>query len=365
MANTIAAGWQHRIALFLSAFVVSLLASVPALAAPLKVAFVYYGPIGDHGWTYQHELGRKAVEKEFGDKVVTTYVENVPEGAEAEKVIRKLAADGNQLIFTTSYGFGPYTLAAAKDFPKVWFDHATGDKTAANVGTYQSRFYEGAYLLGVIAGKMSKSHTIGFVGSFPIPEVIRNIDAYTLGARSSNPAIKTKVVWVNTWFDPDKERKAAEDLIAQGADVLAQNTDSPSPLLVARDKGVYAFGWNSDMSHYSAKAQLTANIQNWSVYYIKEVGDALAGKWKPEATSWGFKEGMVQLAPYSTDVPVDVLKLVEEKKKELTAGSFFVFTGPIKDQSGAVKVAAGAKLPEDQMWAINWYVEGVDGTLPK
>lgn len=355
----------QRLAAACATYFLALLASISAAAAPLKVAFVYYGPIGDHGWTYQHEQGRQAVQKEFGDKVVTSYVENVPESAEAEKVLRKLVADGNQLIFTTSYGYGPMTLAVAKDNPKVWFEHATGDKTASNVGTYQSRFYEGAYLLGVIAGKMSKSHVIGFVGSFPIPEVIRNIDAYTLGARSSNPAVKTKVVWVDTWFDPEKERKAAEDLIAQGADVLAQNTDSPSPLLVARDKGIYAFGWNSDMSHYSPKTQLTANIQNWSVYYIKEVGDALAGKWKAESTAWGFKEGMVQLAPYSTDVPVDVLKQVEGRKKALASGSFFVFTGPIKDQSGATRVAAGAKLPEDQLWSMNWFVEGVDSPLPK
>lgn len=355
----------QSLAMTFATFAFVFCAVTSAGAAPLKVAFVYYGPIGDHGWTYQHEQGRLAVQKQFGDKVATTYVENVPENAEAEKVLRKLVADGNQLIFTTSYGYGPMTLAVAKDNPKVWFEHATGEKTTANVGTYQSRFYEGAYLLGVIAGKMSKSHTIGFVGSVPIPEVIRNIDAYTLGARSVDPAAKTKVAWVNTWFDPEKERKAAEDLIAGGADVLAQNTDSPSPLLVARDKGIYAFGWNSDMSHYSAKAQLTANVQNWSVYYVKEVGDALAGKWKPESTAWGFKEDMVQLAPYSTSVPVDVLKLAEDRKKALASGSLFVFTGPIKDQGGAVRVAAGAKLPEDQLWSMNWLVEGVDGALPK
>jgi nucleoside-binding protein len=251
--------------------------ATPTLAEPLKIAFVYLGPVGDGGWTYQHDQGRIALQKALGDKVKTTYVENVPESADAERVIRQLAADGNKLIFTTSFGYMEPTLKVAKLFPKVYFEHATGYKTAPNMATYQTRFYEGAYLLGVIAGKMTKTNVLGFVGSFPIPEVVRNLDAYTLGARSVNPKIKTKVIWVDTWYDPGKERQAAETLVAQGADMLAQNTDSPAVVQVAEEKKVHAFGWDSDMAKYGPHAELTANTENWGVYYIQEAKRVLNG----------------------------------------------------------------------------------------
>lgn len=339
-------------------------AAAAADGAPLKVAFVYLNPVGDGGWTYQHDLGRQAVEKQFGDQVKITTIENVPETADAERVIRQLAADGNQLIFTTSFGYMDPTLKVARAFPNVHFDHATGYKTAANVGNYQARFYEGAYLLGVIAGRMTKSNTLGFVGSFPIPEVVRNIDAFTLGAQSVNPKIRTKVVWVDAWYDPAKERQAAETLIAQGADVLCQNTDSPATLQVAQEKGVYAFGWDSDMTRFAPKAHLSSNIENWAVYYVKEVQDQLAGTWKPEATKWGFHEDMVRLAPLNAAIPADVVKLVEARKQAIAAGQLPIFSGPLKDQGGAVKVAAGAVLPEDALWSLNWFVEGVEGRLP-
>lgn len=334
-------------------------------AGPLKVAFVYLGPVGDGGWTYQHDQGRLAIEKEFGSKIKTTYVENVPETADAERVIRQLAVDGNQLIFTTSFGYMDPTIKVAKAFPKVHFVHATGYKTAPNVGTYQTRFYEGAYLLGIIAGKMTKSNTLGFVGSFPVPEVVRNLDAYTLGAKSVNPKVKTKVVWVNTWYDPGKERQAAETLVAQGADMLAQNTDSPAVVQVAEEKGVHAFGWDSDMAKYGPKAHLTANTENWGVYYSQAVRNELAGTWKPEKTFWGIKENLVVLSGLNSEVPADVAKLFNEKKKEIVDGKLLPFAGPLKDNAGAVKVAAGSTLPMGDLMGINWLVDGVEGSLPK
>ena len=338
-----------------------------ALAAePLKVAFVYVEPVGDTGWSYQHDIARRALEKQFGAKIKTTFVENVPATADAERVIRQLAAQGNDLIFTTSFGYMEPTLKVAKLFPKVKFEHNTGYKTAANVVTYEARFHEGAYLLGVMAGKTTKSNTLGFVGSFPIPEVVRNINAFTLGARSVNPAVKTKVIWVDTWYDPGKERQAAETLIAQGADVLAQNTDSPAVVQTAEKKGVYAFGWDSDMSKYGPRAQLTANTQNWLVYYADEVQKVLDGKWTGNReTKWGIAENMVVLAPLNKSVPAETAKVFEERRAALHAKKLDPFAGPITDNKGAVKVAAGAALPLKDVMSINWYVEGVEGSVPK
>ena len=337
-----------------------------AAAEPLKVAFVYVGPVGDGGWSYQHNLGRLALEKALGPKVKTTYVESVAEGADAERVIRKLAASGNDVIFTTSFGFMEPTLKVAKQFPKVHFEHATGYKTAPNMSAYEVRFYEGSYLLGLLAGKMTKTNTLGFIGSHPIPEVIRNINAFTLGARSVNPKIQTKVIWVDTWYDPGKERAAAETLIAQGADVLSQNTDSPAAVQVAQEKGKYAFGWDSDMSKYGPKAHLTANTENWSLYYIQVAKEALAGK--PvggRKTLWGLKEGAVVLTPLNPAVPADVAKLFEEKKQAIAAGTLMPFAGPIKDNAGAAKVPAGKSMTIDELMAFSWYVEGVASSIPK
>jgi basic membrane protein A len=332
---------------------------------PLKVAFVYLGPIGDAGWTFAHDQGRLMLEKELGSKVKTTYVENVPETADAERVIRQLAADGNKLIFTTSFGYMEPTLKVAKAFPNVYFEHATGYKTAPNVGVYQARFYEGAYLLGVLAGKMTKSNTLGFVGSFPIPEVIRNIDAFTLGAQSVNPAIKTKVIWVNTWYDPGKERQAAEALVAQGADVMCQNTDSPATVQVAQEKGVYAFGWDTDMTRFAPKAELSANTNNWGVYYVAAAKRVLEGKWKPDDTRWGLKEGLVVMGPLNAVIPPPVAKIFDDTRQAIIDGKLLPFQGPLKDQSGAIKAAAGSSLPMDQVMGINWYVQGVEGSIPK
>lgn len=334
-------------------------------AEPLKVAFVYVGPVGDAGWTYAHDQGRLMLEKQLGSKIKTTFVESVPEGADSERVIRQLAADGNKLIFTTSFGYMEPTLKVAKAFPKVMFEHATGYKQAPNMATYQARFYEGAYLLGVIAGGMTKSNIIGVVGSYPIPEVIRNINAYTLGAQSVNPKVTTKVIWANSWYDPGKERAAAEALIAQGADVLSQNTDSPATLQVAQEKGKFAFGWDSDMLKFAPKAHLSANTLNWGPYYIQRVQAMLDGKWKSGDTIYGLKEGMVQMSPVNAVVPAAVAKNFEEKKKAITEGKLLPFAGPVKDQKGTIKVAAGASMPMKELMGINWYVQGVEGSIPK
>ena len=340
-------------------------AASAAAAEPLKVAFVYVGPVGDAGWTYAHEQGRLAMEKALGDKVKTTYVESVPEGADAERVIRKLAVDGNKLIFATSFGYMNSMEKVARAFPNVIFEHATGYKHAKNLGTYETRLYEAAYLDGVIAGKMTKSNILGVVASFPVPEVIRNVDAFTLGAQSVNPAIRTKVVWVNSWYDPAKERQAAEALIAQGADILSQNTDSPAMLQAAQERGVYAFGWDSDMSKFAPKAHLTAGVNDWGDFYIKTAQAVIAGTWKTSDIHGGLQEGMVKMAPLNPVVPAAAVKAFEDKKAAIAQGRFHPFQGPIQDQSGAIRIAAGADMPPDQMMGLDFYVKGVEGTLQK
>ncbi len=341
-------------------------ASVASAAdAPLKMAWVYVGPVGDGGWTFAHDVGRKAAVKALGDKIQTTFVESVPEGADAERVIRDLAAKGNRIIFTTSFGYMEPTLKVAKSFPKVEFYHATGFKSDKNVTIYNSRMYEPAYLAGIIAGHVSKSGVLGFVASFPIPEVVRNINAYTMGARTVNPKITTKVVWVNTWYDPSKERQAAEALIGQGADVLLQNTDSSAVLQAAQDKGVNAFGWDSDMTAYAPKAHLASAVEVWGGYYTKVAEAALAGK-PIKTTMWGgMKEGFNDLVSVNASVPAAAKKAVDEKATALKAGSFSVFTGPIKAQDGSIKVAAGKTMTDKEIDSVNWYVEGVEGQLPK
>jgi basic membrane protein A len=353
-------------ALYLALLVFASSAGAQTQPDPLKVAFVYVGPVGDAGWSFQHDLGRRDLEQALGPKVKTTYVESVAEGADAERVIRRLAASGNSLIFTTSFGFMEATLKVAKQFPKIRFEHATGYKTAPNVSAYEVRFYEGAYLLGLLAGKMTKTNTLGFIGSHPVPEVIRNLNAFTLGARSVNPKIQTKVIWVNAWYDPGKERQAAETLIAQGADVLSQNTDSPAAVQVAQEKGKYAFGWDSDMSKYGPRAHLTANTQDWSIYYIAEAKKALNGTWTGgRKTRWGLKENAIVLSKLNPAVPSDVAKLFEQAKRAIAAGTLIPFAGPIKDNTGVVKVAAGKEMTVDELTALNWYVEGVASSLPK
>jgi simple sugar transport system substrate-binding protein len=339
--------------------------SVAHAADPLKAGFVYIGPTGDHGWTYSHDQGRKKMEAESGGKVTTSFVENVPETADAERVFRDMAQKGHKVIFGTSCGYMNQMVKVAKAFPNTTFMHATGYKTAKNLGVYDVRTYEGSYMLGVVAGKMSKNNKIGYVGSIPIPEVIRNINAFTIGARSVNPNITTKVIWVNSWFDPGKEREAALAHIAQGADVLMQNTDSPAVVQTAQEKGVLAFGWDSDMSKFGGKAHLAASILNWDVIYKKVVADVQAGTWKSGDIWWGVKEGAVDIDNFGADVPADVKKLAEERRDAIKAGKLHPFTGPLKDQSGKELLAAGKSYSDAELKKMNFYVEGVEGSIPK
>jgi basic membrane protein A len=336
----------------------------PTKAEALKVGFIYVGPVGDAGWTFAHDNGRKHIEQKFGDKIKTTFVEKVPEGADAERVIRDLVSQGNKLIFATSFGFGDAMEKVAKDHPDVKFEHATGYKTSENLRVYEAKFYEDAYMAGVVAGSMTKTNTIGFVGSFPIPEVLRNINAFTLGARSVNPKVVTKVVWVNTWFDPPKESEAAQALINQKADVLLQNTDSTAVLQTAEKNGKYAFGWDSDMSAFATKAHLGSAIVNWGPYYEKAVNDVLNGSWKTADTKWGTKEGANDLIKIADAVPDSAKKRVDEIKNGLKAGTFNVFVGPIKDNTGKVVLDKDAIADDAWKGKINFYVEGVDGKIP-
>lgn len=331
---------------------------------PLKIGFVYIGPISDHGWTYQHDVARRAIEEKFGDQVKTSYVESVPEGADSERVIRQLAVSGNELIFTTSFGYMNPTIRVARRFPKVKFEQGTGYKTAPNVSTYLARFYEGRYVTGTLAGKMSKSGVIGYIGSFPIPEVIRGINAFTLALRRINPEAVVKVIWVNSWYDPGKEGDAAKTLIDQGADIIVQHTDSPAPLQVAQQRGVWGIGQASDMSAYAPEAQLTAVINNWSDYYIDRTQAVLDGTWKSQSVWYGIKEGMIKFAPFHKAVPAEVVDTVEAVRLGVASGEIIPFSGPIKNQGGEVVVAEGESLSDAELLKMDWYVEGVKGRLP-
>jgi simple sugar transport system substrate-binding protein len=335
-----------------------------AAPAPLKIAFAYVGPVGDGGWTFAHDNGRKALEAEFGNKIVTSFVENVPESADAERVIRDLASQGNQLIFGTTFGYMEPMLKVATDFPNAKFEHATGYKTAANLRTYDSRTYEGAYMAGVIAGTMTKTNTLGFVASIPIPEVIRNINSFTMGAQSVNPKIKTKVVWVNGWFDPPKETEAATSLINAGADILFQNTDSSAVLQTAEKMGKRAFGWDSDMTAYGPKAHLGSAIINWAPYYTKAVKEALDGTWATGGVWWGVKEGAIDMVSMADDLPAETKAKVESIKAGLKDGSFHPWTGPIVGQDGKQVLAKGVVADDAFMGGVKFYVKGVEGKVP-
>ncbi|MFM0000311.1 MULTISPECIES: BMP family ABC transporter substrate-binding protein [Paraburkholderia] len=337
-----------------------------AATQPIGIAFVYLGNPGDAGWTYAHEQGVKALEAKFGDKVKVTRVENVPESADSERVFRDLASKGNKIVVGSSFGFQDFELKVAKDFPDAVFEHATGYKKAANFATYDVRTYQSAYLAGLVAGYTTKSNTLGFVGSVPVPEVVRNINAFTMGARSVNPNARVKVVWINSWFDPGREKQAAETLIGQGADVLIQNTDSTATMQTAEQKKVHAFGWDSDMKKFGPNAQLGACVSNWGVYYTHLVDQVMAGTWNNSPVWWGLKEKAIDLADINTDaVSPAAQKALSQKRDDIVAGKFNPFAGPIMDQSGAVKVAAGKSLSDPELLRLNWFVQGVDGSLPK
>ena len=330
----------------------------------LKIGFIYVGPIGDMGWSYQHEVGRRALVEQFKDKIDTSYLENVNEGPDAERSIEQLVRTGHKLIYTTSFGFMDATAKVAKKYPDVMFEHATGYKRDKNLATYSGRFYEGRYIMGQIAAKMSKSGTIGYIGSFPIPEVVSGINAMMLGAQSVRPDMKVKIIWVNTWYDPGKEAAAARALADQGADILTQHTDSAAAMQFANERGIFAFGQDSDMIKFGPKAQLTAIVNNWTPYYVDRVNLALDKKWATGDVWGGLNSKIVQMAPY-TNMPDDVKKLAMETEAAITAGTLHPFKCPVLGQDGkAVECKGGANLDDGQILSMNYFIKGIDDKLP-
>lgn len=340
--------------------------AVGALAqGKTKVGFVYVGPIGDHGWSYQHHQGLLAVKKELGDKVETTHVENVPEGPDAERVIDQLASQGHSIIFTTSFGFMNPTLKVAAKYPNVKFEHVSGFKRADNVATVNGRYYEGRYVAGILAAKASKSGTIGYIASFPIPEVVMGINAAYLGAKSVNPAVKFKIIWVSTWFDPGKEADAAKALADQGADVLFQHTDSPAAPKFAEERKIFAIGQASEMKAFAPNAILTSLVNNWSPYYVSRVKAAMDGSWKSGDVWGGLGQGMLQVSPYGPGVAADAKALADAARDKIAKGELHPFTGPLNKQDGTEFLKAGEKIADGALSGMNFYVQGIDGALPK
>ncbi len=356
---------MQKIASIASTITLALALSTGALAADkLKIGFVYVGPVGDFGYSYQHDQGRLAMQKALGDKVETTFLENVPEN-DSERSIEQLARTGHKLIFTTSFGYMDPTLKVAKKYPDVMFEHATGYKRDKNVATYSARFHEGRYVIGQIAGKMTKSNTIGYVAAFPIPEVVSGINSFYLGALSTNPNVKLKIVWANTWFDPGKEADAAKALLAQGADIISQHTDSAAPLQEAEKAGKLGFGQASNMERFAPKAQLSAIIDDWSGYYTARAQLALDGKWTSTDTWDGIGKKMVIMAPFK-NMPDDVKAMAEKTTAAIGSGALNPFKCPVLDQAGKDQCKAGAAALEDgQVLSMNWYVKGIDDKVPQ
>lgn len=335
---------------------------------PLKVGFVFVSPIGEAGWTYQHNQGRLAMEKALGARVQTTAIEAVAEGADSERVMRDLAAQGHTLIFATSFGYLDPALRVAAEFPQVAFEHAGGYKTAKNLNTYNARYYEARYLAGLLAGKSSKNGVAGYVAGFPVPEVIQGINAFALGMRAANPQAQVKVLWLNTWFDPPRERDAALTLINQGADVLTNHSGSPAVPQTAqahfKSKGVRVIAYQSDMSRFAPDAQLTAITHQWGAYYTRVAEAVLKGTWQAKPVWGGMKDGFVALAPFSNSVPADVASLVKKREADIVAGRFHPFSGQLLDNTGEVRQATGV-MDDATLAGMNWFVQGVVGSLPK
>lgn len=334
-------------------------------ADKLKVGFIYVGPTGDFGWSYEHDQGRQAIEAALGDRVETTFVESVPESADSERVMTQMALSGHDLIFATSFNYMDHVLNVAKKFPNVKFEHATGFKRSDNVSTYSARFYEGRTVIGHVAGNMTKSNTIGYIASYPIPEVIRGINAAYIAAKKVNPDVKMKIVWVYTWFDPGKEADAATALIAQGADIIMQHTDSPAAMTIAEEKGIYAFGQASDMKQFGPNARLSSIIDNWGPYYVARAQAALDGTWTSTDTWDGIAPGMVGIGEFSDKVPADVKASATAIKDALAAGTMHSFTGPLNKQDGSVWLAEGETADDGTLAGMNFYVEGIDGEVPQ
>lgn len=371
--NTLSFGAVVAVAsLALSALVGLTTVTTANAADKVKVGFVYLTTPGDHGWTYAHEVARQDVEKHFGDKVETTFVENVPEGPDSARVIRELAKQGNDIIFTTSFGYMDHTIKVAKEFPNVKFEHITGYKRSPNVATGNIRFYEGRYVQGVVAGLMTKSNKIGYLASFPIPEVIQGINAFGIGLRSVNPKAEVSVIWVNSWYDPVKEADAAKVHIAEGADILAQHTDSPAMLQTAQKAGVHGFGQSSDMKAFAPKAQLFSSVNNWGPYYISKIQQMMDGKWStgegPDhwaGNTWvGMADDYLVLSPFE-NMPSDVAAAAAKAAADIKSGKNKIFTGPIKDNSGKIRVPAGKTLNDGELFqTLDYYVDGISGKIP-
>jgi len=345
-------------------FVLAVLACAMTSAsmAADNVGFVYVSPIGDAGWTYQHDLGRLQLEKETG--VTTSYVENVAEGADAERVIREMAKRGDKVIFATSFGYMNYALKVSKKFPKTAFVHATGYKLGKNMGQVNARFYEGRYLTGVIAGEMTKSNILGYVAAFPIPEVLQGINAFIKGARSVNPEAELRVIWVNSWYDPGKERQAAITLISQGADMVTHHTDSTAVVQAAEEEGVYAFGYHSDMSKYGPRAHLTATTHLWGDYYVQTIKQVQEGTWAPVSVWGGYPRGMIKLAPLNEVIPEALQNRISTMESQLRERTLHPFAGPVVDQSGTVIIPEGKNMTDDELNKMNYYLQGVVSTIP-
>ncbi len=339
----------------------SLIGSAQA-ADPLKVGFIYLGPVGDFGWTYQHDIARQAAVSHFGDKIKTTFVENVAEGPDSEKVLNDLANSGHKLIFATSFGYMNYVLNSAKKHPNVFYEHATGYKRAANVSSYNIRFYQARYVQGIIAGKLSKAGLAGYVGSIPVPEVVQGLNAFMLGMRSVNPKAKMKFVLINSWYDPPKEGDAAKALIDQGCDIITQHTDSPAPLQAAASRGVKGFGQSTDMAKFAPGTQLSASTDIWAPYYIKRIQDVMAGSWKSTDTWNGFAEGTLQMSPF-TNMPDDVAAMAKAAVADISSGKNKIFVGPLLDQTGATKIPAGVVMDDGALNGMQWLVQGIEGKL--
>lgn len=349
--------------LFMAALAFTASLSAGTAVSKDMVGFVYVSPIGDAGWTYQHNQGRLQLEKETGVK--TNYVENVAEGADAERVIREMAKRGDKVIFATSFGYMNYALKVSEKFPNTAFVHATGYKMGKNMGIYNARFYEGRYLTGVIAGEMSRSNVLGYVAAFPIPEVLQGINAFIKGARSVNPNAELRVIWVNSWYNPGKERQAAMTLIDQGADIITHHTDSTAVVQAAEERGKYAFGYHSDMSKYGKRAHLTATTHHWGDFYTKTIKDVKAGNWKPTSVWGGYKEGMIKLAPLNPVIPSDLRARIGWMEKQIADGTLHPFSGPVVDQDGKVRVPVGAEMSDADLSSMNYYLQGVVSKLSK
>ncbi|WP_282603378.1 BMP family ABC transporter substrate-binding protein [Paracoccus sp. PARArs4] len=358
---------MKRRTLLAGAAALSALIAAPAMAQdePLKVGFIYVGPVGDGGWTYQHDLGRQAVEAEYGDRVETTFIESVPEGADAERALTQLALAGNKLIFATSFGFMDPTINVAAKFPDVKFEHATGYKRADNVATYDARFYEGRAVIGTIAGHMTESNKIGYIGSFPIPEVIQGINSSFIHAQKVNPDVEMKVVWAYSWFDPAKEADAAAALLAEGVDVILQHTDSTAPLAKAQEAGAIGFGQASDMAAFAPSPRVASIIDNWAPYYVERVGEVLDGTWESKATWAGIGDGEVEIGEITEAVPAEVKAEAEALRDAIGAGEYHPFTGPLNKADGTAWLAEGETASDEDLQSMNFYVEGITAQIPQ